>query len=44
LKAVAILVAVGAAAIARAAIAVVARAVHAASRLRADLQARQPHH
>jgi hypothetical protein len=44
LKAVAILVAVGTAAIARAAIAVVAQAVHAAARLRADLQARQPHH
>jgi hypothetical protein len=44
LKAVATLVAVGAAAIARAAVAVAAQAVHAAARLRADLQARQPHH
>jgi hypothetical protein len=44
LKTLAILVAVGAAVIARVAVAVAAQAVHAAARLRADLQARPPQH
>lgn len=43
-KAAVILVAVGAAAIARVVVAVASQAVHAAARVRADLQARQPHH
>jgi hypothetical protein len=44
LKAVAVLVAVAVMAIVRVAVAAGAQAVHAAARLRADLQARPPHH
>lgn len=44
LKTLAILVALGAAMVARVAVAIATQAVHAAARLRADLQARPPQH